>query len=94
MTEVLGSRGVVDTARLIWAARAEASRLHRLEVEAARHQAHLHKILDEADARIYRCPGCGEWRYRGNNGRAAYQGARITCAACGEHQDHIVRRSA
>lgn len=70
----------VELARLIWSARAEASRLHRLAVDSARHQALVVQRLDEADARIYRCPGCGDWRY---HEARHYPGSALHCAACG-----------
>lgn len=73
---------VIDNARLVWNARAEASRLHRLHVDTARHQALLAQRAAEQDARIYHCPGCGDWRYRHSRG---VHGARTTCAACGHH---------
>jgi predicted RNA-binding Zn-ribbon protein involved in translation (DUF1610 family) len=78
-------RGPVELARLIWNARAEASRLHRLRVETARHQALLEQRLAEQDARIYHCPGCGEWRYASTH-RHGHPGTRARCTACGARQ--------
>lgn len=36
--------------------------------------------LDEQDARVFRCPGCGEWRYRAHRTRGRGCGR---CPACG-----------
>lgn len=78
---------VVDHARLIWAARAEASRLHRLAVESARITADEHARLARDDARIYHCPGCGEWRYEGRTTTSHDPRGAARCAACGTHRD-------
>lgn len=78
----MSDRGPVSLGRLVWAARSEASRLHRLAVDSARLQAEDNERLEQMDARIYRCPGCGEWRYllEGDRHQA---GASLHCHSCG-----------
>lgn len=39
------------------------------------------KALAKQDARLYRCPGCGEWRYRYRLGR--WHQAQPPCPGCG-----------
>jgi DNA-directed RNA polymerase subunit RPC12/RpoP len=83
-------RGPVELARLIWQARAEASRLHRLAVDSARLRAQDDERLTEMDARIYRCPGCGEWRYLSEHRHLA--GSSRTCHTCGSRRVATDRR--
>lgn len=77
-------RGPVDLARLVWAARGERSRLHRLAVDSSRQEADDHARLEAGDANVYRCSGCGAWRYRSNQN--ARPNDRVTCPYCGTHR--------
>lgn len=40
-----------------------------------------HRVLTEQDGRLYRCPGCGDWRYRLRLGR--HRGGQPACTTCG-----------
>lgn len=60
-----------------WNLDAERSRLHRLRVESRRLEALCDLRLAEQDARLYRCAGCGDWRYR-------HTSQPVRCPVCRE----------
>ena len=72
---------VVEYANLIGTASTERSRLHRLTVNRRHYQAQRHAEDTASDARIYRCAGCGDWRYRAD--KSMCRGARTLCQTCG-----------
>lgn len=68
--------------RLREAAYAERSRLWRYRVRAAQVEALRLRALEAQEARVFRCPGCGDWRYESTHRHGAL-GTRVRCAVCG-----------